>query len=409
MSYYKNIIYFSKRKAMKIMEEKKQIKIKLKTFIIIFLVIAISTSIATFFILNNLNKQGNIAEKSISDTLKIKKYENKDYYIIKGDYSEEYDLQYINLSQYYDSRYNKVVKFEKKEVMDYSEYESFCNEWGLKKAYSDISKNYIVFSYKSYGTPILEARLASVEYSGNNANIYIWDDASGVAADISAYCIVIPTEKEIDNINIISVYTDEEFDNIVENGTPYDPSNISIDKPIIYLYPKEEIKVSVKLLNDEKITCSYPKYVDGWNVLAKPSGDLIDLDTERSLYSLYYESEGIENLRVSQEGFVVSGKESAKFLEEKLATLGLTEREAEEFIVYWLPKLESNKYNYIRFATDEEINTNIPLDITPKPDTIIRIMMIFKGLECPIEVEEQKLDTPQRTGFTVVEWGGTEL
>ena len=85
MSYYKNIIYFSKRKAMKIMEEKKQIKIKLKTFIIIFLVIAISTSIATFFILNNLNKQGNIAEKSISDTLKIKKYENKDYYIIKGD------------------------------------------------------------------------------------------------------------------------------------------------------------------------------------------------------------------------------------------------------------------------------------------------------------------------------------
>ena len=34
-------------------------------------------------------------------------------------------------------------------------------------------------------------------------------------------------------------------------------------------------------------------------------------------------------------------------LEEKLAILGLTERESEEFIVYWLPKLEKNKYNYI--------------------------------------------------------------
>ena len=45
-----------------------------------------------------------------------------------------------------------------------------------------------------------------------------------------------------------------------------------------------------------------------------------------------------------------------KFLEEKLGILGLTEREAEEFIVYWLPLMEKNKYNYIRFETLEEIN-----------------------------------------------------
>ena len=35
--------------------------------------------------------------------------------------------------------------------------------------------------------------------------------------------------------------------------------------------------------------------------------------------------------------------------------------------------------------------------------------MTFRGLENPIEVEEQKLDTPERVGFTVVEWGGTEI
>ena len=35
--------------------------------------------------------------------------------------------------------------------------------------------------------------------------------------------------------------------------------------------------------------------------------------------------------------------------------------------------------------------------------------MTFKGLENPIEVEEQKLYTPERKGFTVVEWGGTEI
>ena len=51
----------------------------------------------------------------------------------------------------------------------------------------------------------------------------------------------------------------------------------------------------------------------------------------------------------------------------------------------------------------------MPLDINPTPDTTVRILMTFKGLESPIEVKEQKLDTPERKGFTVVEWGGTEI
>ena len=96
-------------------------------------------------------------------------------------------------------------------------------------------------------------------------------------------------------------------------------------------------------------------------------------------------------------------------IEEKLAKLGLTEREANEFIIYWLPKLESNKYNYIRFATQDEINENMPIEINPNPDTIIRVLMTFKKLDNPINIQEQQLKTPNRTGYTVVEWGGTEI
>ena len=65
-------------------------------------------------------------------------------------------------------------------------------------------------------------------------------------------------------------------------------------------------------------------------------------------------------------------------MEEKLAVLGLNYKESEEFIVYWLPKLEKNKYNYIRFQTMDEINRTMELDIDPKPDTLIRVMMKFK-------------------------------
>lgn len=35
--------------------------------------------------------------------------------------------------------------------------------------------------------------------------------------------------------------------------------------------------------------------------------------------------------------------------------------------------------------------------------------MTYKKLDKPMQVEEQKIETPQRTGFVAVEWGGTEI
>jgi hypothetical protein len=60
-------------------------------------------------------------------------------------------------------------------------------------------------------------------------------------------------------------------------------------KPIIYLYPEEKTDVTVRLGAPEKLTASYPKYTDGWQVTAYPNGDLIDKKTGNKLYSLYWE------------------------------------------------------------------------------------------------------------------------
>ncbi len=179
-------------------------------------------------------------------------------------------------------------------------------------------------------------------------------------------------------------------------------------KPIIYLYPEKEMEVSVKLGSLDKITSSYPLYEDGWDVLAKPDGSLKDLDTGRELYSLYWEGKNNYPTNFGT-GFVVERDNIIPFLEEKLEVLGLNEKDAEEFIIYWLPKLEANKYNYIRFATSDEINKNIPLMINPNPDTTIRVLMTYKGIDNPIDVKEQQLVTPERNGFVAVEWGGTEI
>ena len=192
-------------------------------------------------------------------------------------------------------------------------------------------------------------------------------------------------------------------------GMIYNQAQNITTKPIIYLYPEETTELSVTLGKPENITCSYPQYdKDGWQVIAEPNGNIIDKQTGRNLYSLYWE--GINNNKVKfKEGFVVKAEDTIKFLEEKLAVLGLNEREAEEFIVYWLPKLQENRYNLIRFASIDEINESMPLNFSVQPDTVIRVLMQYKGLDKPIEIKEQKITAPERKGFVAVEWGGSEI
>lgn len=180
-------------------------------------------------------------------------------------------------------------------------------------------------------------------------------------------------------------------------------------KPIIYLYPTETMDVVVKLGAPEKLTHTYPKYVAEWNVQAEPSGNLTDRGTGRHYYALYWEGKDA-HLPHYEDGFVVAKDDIMSFLEEKLATLGLNEREANEFIIYWLPKLESAPYTFIHFVSQEEQNINMPLEVRPAADTVIRVLMAFKSLDKSMEVKEQILPpAPVRDGFTVIEWGGTEI
>ena len=179
------------------------------------------------------------------------------------------------------------------------------------------------------------------------------------------------------------------------------------EKPVIYLYPTAQMPISVKLDVDGRLTTTYPAYRDGWEVIARPDGTLTDPVTGREYYCLYWEGVTDTEYDLSR-GFVIPGEDTAAFLEEALAKLGLTEREANEFIIYWLPRMEGNAYNLISFQT-EAYTENAKLTITPTPDSMLRVFMAWKPLETPIEIEPQELSAFERHGFTVVEWGGTEL
>ncbi len=179
-------------------------------------------------------------------------------------------------------------------------------------------------------------------------------------------------------------------------------------KPVIYLYPQRETKVSVNLnIINGALTCSYPGYNHGWDVTAFPGGRIINNADGKEYSYLYWEA--ISNIKYDfSKGFVVRGSDTVSFLQNKLAEIGLTPKEYNEFIVYWLPLMQDNEYNLISFQDAVYTNT-AQLKITPQPDSILRIFMAYKPLNEKIEIEEQTFTQFNRTGFTVVEWGGTEV
>ena len=177
-------------------------------------------------------------------------------------------------------------------------------------------------------------------------------------------------------------------------------------KPVIYLYPEKETEVSVRLDYDGALTCAYPAYDGAWTVTAAPDGTLTD-EAGQTYNYLYWEGAAQTEYDFSQ-GFCVPGADTAAFLEDALSRLGLTRREANEFIVYWLPRMEPSPYNLIAFQA-EAYTDHARLTVTPEPDSLLRVFMAWKPLEAPMDLPAQELPAFKRTGFTVVEWGGAEL
>lgn len=176
-------------------------------------------------------------------------------------------------------------------------------------------------------------------------------------------------------------------------------------KPIIYIYPEEITDISVEV--DCDLTVTYPAYNEGWKVTAEPDGTLTNHADGREYSYLFWEGEGYGEMDFS-EGFVVKGEDTVSFLQDKLSEMGMTPREYNEFIVYWLPYMQDNAYNLISFQW-ENYDESAKLNITPEPDNMLRVFMAFKAIDEPVDIPEQELPVLQREGFTVVEWGGAEV
>jgi hypothetical protein len=182
------------------------------------------------------------------------------------------------------------------------------------------------------------------------------------------------------------------------------------------LYPVKPTYVTVTLSIPGKITTSIPEFeglntsaksYGGWeNVLAMPGGVLKYQDNY--YHELYYES-AVKNINAPDNGVFLDSSNLGRELLAQAEKLGLLPSESEEFVNYWMPRLQSLNKKYIFFSilTPQEKERTDKVIIAPKPDNFIEFIAYFKGVD-------EKFTTmpfvypkvPERVGFTAVEWGG---
>ena len=218
----------------------------------------------------------------------------------------------------------------------------------------------------------------------------------------------ISEKVKIVRVKIINIQLKmSQTDPKINNPSP----GIILRKPIIYLYPMDRTKISIKLDFKGKLLTTFPKYQDGWDLIGFPDGQIQDKKTKRYYNSLFWDGEQNfpkEHYNYS-EGFEISKNYLTEFLIQKLELIGLNNHETNDFIQFWLPILEKNELNFIHFYVNEDYDIFSKNIINPVPETLIRVFMEFYKIDSKSYIAEQNFKKTIRKGFTLVEWGGSDV
>lgn len=186
------------------------------------------------------------------------------------------------------------------------------------------------------------------------------------------------------------------------------------EKPVIYLYSDEAIKADISLQPKGNFTFTYPSYENGWSVAVSAQG--LAVDNVEYPY-LFWEGE-TENLHFNTKagelsGYFIDTDSTIQFLENTLNVLGFNSTERTDFITYWGPRLTAHAYASVQFFVGDDYANNVAaIDVSPKPNSQLRVYMLFQGTD--LSISPYRLVAPafpnfQRKGFTLVEWGGSEF
>ncbi|KAL1738463.1 hypothetical protein HDZ31DRAFT_50954, partial [Schizophyllum fasciatum] len=254
----------------------------------------------------------------------------------------------------------------------------------------------------------------------------------------------------------------------MEDGDCIDMHRVQLGgKPVIYLYAPRAIEATVRLslVPEWAFSAVYPvvpvyETKAGqeleWRVRTQQDGTLHELSTGLDAAYLYWEAEtkgarapspppspklamrqastkeifrpALSGL-ADEDSVVLLVSSVTPYLDSTLAAMGLHTEARTSFITYWLPSMLKHKHVALRFVEQAAYERAAPLVVSPAPDVVTRIFMLFKGVseeELPgwssaqlrahepatrwTDVVGVQQDSTLNAGlFRVIEWGGMEV
>ncbi|KAG2038512.1 hypothetical protein BDR03DRAFT_954278 [Suillus americanus] len=232
-----------------------------------------------------------------------------------------------------------------------------------------------------------------------------------------------------------------------------------VKKPVIYLYSPFDIDASVKLslIPEWSLSVIYPIVTTEdhghrleWNVRAHKDGSLTEHNSGLDVSYLFWEAETnmqafprspaskpqpvdtfnpISSSLNDMDSIVIPVDKATVYLDKSLKVLGLHTEARTSFITYWLPSILKHEYVALRFVPQVAYERAASLCISPQPDVVTRVFMLFKGVckerlanwaNAQMQAEKDVAwwvnvvgVDPARAGdvtlFRVLEWGGMEV
>ena len=180
---------------------------------------------------------------------------------------------------------------------------------------------------------------------------------------------------------------------------------LMVEKPAVYIYPAQQgnFQIDLELGPGVRLTASEPDYGAGWDVFVDDDGRI-----DATWDYLFYEI-AMRGAPLIAEGWCLSWSELSTGLESITDAVGLTPAERDDFLVYWLSRLPRRDYYEIHPVFGSDLDAWVKLDVTPAPDAVLRFWMFFRGRDTAAELPAPRIPSVERTGTTVVEWGGAVI
>lgn len=181
---------------------------------------------------------------------------------------------------------------------------------------------------------------------------------------------------------------------------------ISGNSPHIFI--KSKTSQQVQIVTESKLTYSDPKTFNStWTVNVRDNMLINNQGASRS--SIYYEYDPTNiSFNQSDKGYIVEREKINELTFELAKKLGLTKDESNALtsdVHNALTDLKNSDYIKVSIIDEDEVNTLLSLNISPKPDSITRFHLMVSVAKSSDKTEAPLIQKIKRSDYSVLELG----